>query len=161
MGSDGAREPSRFDIAHGGLAEEPAVLPIELACTFIADLEGGACGIQAVIEHAFPGYMQPKLLLVLKGAHRGQRSEMMVQSRYAHPSHGREFLHPQRLGVVHSQPFDCLGCPMALLSQSCDCAEMLSLRTAKQSEDDLALDQAAEVAARKADAPDGQKTPSQ
>src|ERR1035437_7865168 len=117
---------SRGPFPYGRLAEEPAVLPIEVACTFISDLEGGTCGIQTVIEHALSSYMQPKLLLVLKGAHRGQRSELMVQRRYAHPRHGREFLNAQRLGVVYSQPFDCLGCPMALLSECCDCAEMLS-----------------------------------
>jgi hypothetical protein len=72
-------EPARSDIPHWRLAEESAVLPIELACTFIANLEGCACGIQTFIEHAFSCYMQSKLLLVLKRAHRSQRPEMMVQ----------------------------------------------------------------------------------
>jgi len=57
-GCRGAGEPARFDIPHRRLAEESAVLPIELACTFIADLEGCACGIQTVIEKAFSCYMQ-------------------------------------------------------------------------------------------------------
>ena len=143
-GCSGTGEPARFCVPHRRLAEEPAVLPIELACTFIADLEGGACGIQAVIEHALSGYMQTKLLLVLKGAHRGERTKLMVQRRYTHPRHGREFLNAQGPGVVHPEPLDCLRCPMALLSQGCDGAEMLPLRATKQSVDDLTLDQAAE-----------------
>ena len=85
-------EPTRFDIPHRRLAEKPAVLPIELAGTFIADLESGTCGIQTFIQHSLSGYMQPKLFLVLKRAHRGQRSELMVQRRYANPRHGGEFL---------------------------------------------------------------------
>ena len=140
-GCRAAVELARFDIPHRWLAEESAVLPIELACTFIADLEGGTRGIQTVIQHALSGDMQSKLLLILEWAHRGERAELMVQRRYAHPRHGREFLNAQRFGVVHPQPLDRLGRPVALLSQRGDCAEMLSLRTAKQSVDDFTLDQ--------------------
>jgi hypothetical protein len=46
-----------FDIPHGRLAEEAAVLAIELASAFVANFEGGAGGVQTVMEHAFPGYM--------------------------------------------------------------------------------------------------------
>jgi len=42
-----------FDIAHGRLAEEPAVLAVELACALVADLEGGACGIEPPRHHAY------------------------------------------------------------------------------------------------------------
>jgi hypothetical protein len=91
-GGRGAGELARFDIPHGRLTEESTVLPIKLAGTFVADFEGCACGIQAVVEHALSRYMQPKLLLVLKGTHCGQRTELMVQRGYAHPRHGREFL---------------------------------------------------------------------
>src|ERR1039457_5521754 len=91
-GCCGAGEPTRFDIPDGGLAEKSAVLAIELAGTFIADLECGTGGIETAIEHALPGYMQPELLLILQRAHRSQRSELVVQRGYAHPSHGGQFL---------------------------------------------------------------------
>ncbi len=130
----GTGDPAGFDVAHGGLAEEAAVLAIELAGAFIADLEGGAGGIEAFIEHAFPGYMQSKLLLVLQGAHGGERTELMVQCRYAHPRHGGEFFNAQGLGVVQPEPLDCLGGAVALLAERGDGAEMFSLRTAKQAD---------------------------
>jgi len=61
-----------LDVAYGWLAEEAAVLAVELAGTFVADLEGGAGGIEAFIQHALPGYMKPELLLVLQRAHGGE-----------------------------------------------------------------------------------------
>jgi hypothetical protein len=61
----GNTQPERFDIPHRWLAEESPVLPIELACTLVANLEGSACGIHTVSQHALPRYMQSKLLLKL------------------------------------------------------------------------------------------------
>src|ERR1700739_608322 len=133
-----------FYVAHGRLAEEAAVLAIELAGAFVADFEGGAGGIEAVVEHAFARYMQAKLLLVLQRAHRSQRSKLMVQRRYAHARHGGKLFNTQRLAVVGPQPLDSLGGTMALLSQGGDGAEMFALRTAQQSINDFALDEAAE-----------------
>ena len=91
-GCFGESETTGFDIPHRRLAKEAAVFPIELACTFIADFEGCACGVQTIVEHALSGHVQSKLLLVLKRAQRSQRSELMVQCRYAHPRHGGELL---------------------------------------------------------------------
>ncbi len=142
--SGGACDSARFDIANRRLAEESAVFPVELAGTLIADFEGGTCCIQTLIEHAFSGYMQSKLLLVLQGAHRGERTELVVQGRYAHPRHGREFLNAQGLSVVHPEPLDRLGRTVALLAECSDGAEMFPLRAAKQAEDDFTLDQTAE-----------------
>jgi hypothetical protein len=66
------------------LAEETAVFAIELAGAFVSDLERGTGGVQTVDEHAFPRCMQPKLLLILKRTHGGQRPEMVVQRGDAH-----------------------------------------------------------------------------
>jgi hypothetical protein len=68
----GTGEPTCSHIAHRWLAKEAAVLPAELARTFIANLEGGARSIKTLIEHAFPGYVQTKLFLILQRAHRGE-----------------------------------------------------------------------------------------
>jgi len=43
-----------FDVAHGRLAEEAAVLAIELAGAFVADFKCCAGGIETVVEHALP-----------------------------------------------------------------------------------------------------------
>ena len=56
-GRRSAGDSTRLDIADRRLAEEPAVLPVELASAFIADLEGRTCGIQAFVEHALSGYV--------------------------------------------------------------------------------------------------------
>lgn len=60
-----------FDIAHGWLAEEAAVLAVELADAFIANFVRSAGGIDPVHEHALSGGLQPELLLILKRAHGG------------------------------------------------------------------------------------------
>ena len=57
MSGDWAGEEPGFDIAHGWLAEEAAVLAIELAGAFVADVEGCAGGVEAFVEHALAGYV--------------------------------------------------------------------------------------------------------
>ena len=95
------------NIPHRRLAEETAVFAIELAGTFISDLESGACCVETFVEHALSRDVQPELFLILQGTHCGQRPELMVQSGYAHAGHGGEFLHVQWFGVVQPQPFHC------------------------------------------------------
>src|SRR5215472_12228299 len=135
---------ARFDVAHRWLTEEAAVFAAELACAFVADLEGCARGIEAVAEHALSRHVESKLLLVLKRAHCGEGAEVMMERRYSHSRYVGEFFDTQRFRVVRSQPCHGLGGFVALLSEGGDCAEMTSLRMAKQAIDDLALDQAAE-----------------
>jgi len=83
----------RPNIPHRCLAEETAVFAVELAGTFVSDLKGRACGVQTIHEHAFPRCLQPKLFLILKRTHGGQRSEMVVQRGYAHARHFCEIFH--------------------------------------------------------------------
>jgi hypothetical protein len=66
------------------LAKEAAIFAIELGGAFVSDLKGRAGGVQTIYEHAFPRCMQPKLLLILKRTHGGQRPEMVVQCGDAH-----------------------------------------------------------------------------
>jgi len=66
------------------LAEEAAIFAIELRGAFVSDLKSGTGGVQIIYEHAFPRCMQPKLLLILKRTHGGQRPEMVVQCGDAH-----------------------------------------------------------------------------
>jgi hypothetical protein len=65
------------NIPHRWLAEETAVFAIELAGAFVSDLKSRTCGVQTINEHASPRRLQPKLLLILKRTHSGQRPEMV------------------------------------------------------------------------------------
>src|SRR6266849_10073947 len=82
------------DIPHRRLAEETAVLAVELAGAFVPDLKGSARGVEPIHEHAAPRCLQPKLFLVLKRTHGGQHPEMMVQRGHAHARDFCEIFHP-------------------------------------------------------------------
>ena len=58
-----------LDIANWGLAKETPVLAIELARTFVANLERCTCRIQFTGEHPLPRGRQAKPLLKLKRSH--------------------------------------------------------------------------------------------
>src|SRR5690242_6304129 len=68
-----------FDITHRGLAEEAAVFAIELRGALVADLESRTGRIETLIQHQVPRGLEPKLFLILKGAHGRQHPEMMVE----------------------------------------------------------------------------------
>jgi len=77
-----AKDPN---IPHRWLAEEAAVFAIELAGTFVSDLKGHTCGGDACSLMVWtPRCLQPKLLLILKRTHGGQRLEIVVQRGHAH-----------------------------------------------------------------------------
>src|SRR5271167_136554 len=79
-----SRRAESPNVPHRRLAEETAVFAIELAGAFVSDLKGRTGGVQTIDEHASPCGLQPKLLLILKWTHGGQRAEMMVQRGQAH-----------------------------------------------------------------------------
>src|SRR5262249_55229978 len=74
-----------FDIAHGRLAEEAAVLSVELADTLVADFVSCTRCVHSIHKHPLSCPLQPQLLLVLKRAHRGQCAELMMKCRNSHP----------------------------------------------------------------------------
>src|ERR1035441_826624 len=76
------------------LSEETAVFAIELAGTFVPDLEGRAGGVQTIHKHASSRGMQTELLLILKRTHGGQRPEMVMQRGHAHARDLRDLFHP-------------------------------------------------------------------
>ena len=89
-----------LDIANWGLAKESPVLAIELARTFVADLERRSCRIQFTREHALPRGVEAKLLLKLEGTHRSKGAKMEVQRRSTHACNRCQVLYTQRLLVV-------------------------------------------------------------
>jgi hypothetical protein len=76
---DDAVRSKSFDIAHGRLAKEAAVFSVELADALVANLVSCARGVHPIHKHPLPCPLQPQLLLVLKRAHRGQCTELMMK----------------------------------------------------------------------------------
>src|SRR5205823_2571670 len=105
--------------------------------------EGRAGGVKAIDEHAGARGVQPKLLLVLQRTHGRQRAEMVVQGGDAHARDLREIFHTKRLRVIRLDPGDRFGCTLALISLCRDGPKACAFRAAKDSVDDLALNQAA------------------
>src|ERR1035437_8767562 len=97
-------------------AEEPAVFAVALAGAFVSYLQGRACGVQTIGEHASPRRLQAKLFLILKRTHGGQHPEMMVQRGYAHSRDFREIFYPERLRIIRPDPADRFCRSVALLS---------------------------------------------
>jgi hypothetical protein len=75
------------------LAEETAVLTVELTGAFVSDLKRGTCGVQTIHQHASPSRLQPKLFLILKRTHGGEHPEVMVQRGHAHAGDFCEIFH--------------------------------------------------------------------
>src|ERR1700683_5236313 len=96
-------------IAHRGFSEEPLVLPIELAWTFVSHREGCTRSIEFLGEHLLPCCTEPKLFLKLKRTHCRETTEVMMQSRSAHTCHRCKLIHIQCLLEVFTQPSDCLS----------------------------------------------------
>ena len=132
-----------FDIAHGWLAEEAAVLAVELADAFIANFVCSAGGVDPVHEHALACDLQTELLLILERAHGGQRPELVVEGGYAHARDLGEFFHAQGLGEVGAKPGDGACGSVTQIARGCDGAEAFALRSAEDPVEDLALDQVA------------------
>lgn len=133
-----------FDVAHWWLAEEAAVLAIELAGAFIANFEGCAGGVEAIVEHAFARDVQSQLLLILERAHSSERTELVVECGNAHARHGGEVLDAEGSRVVEPDPFDSFGGAVTLVAEGGDGAEMLALWAAEKAEGNFTLDQTAE-----------------
>src|SRR5215204_2629855 len=101
--------PQPFHVAHRRCAEEPLVLPVEVRSVRVAHAVAGACGIEILTEHETAGLLEPHLLLELQGTHRGERLEVVVESRDAHPELSRHVLDPQRPVEVFAQPLEGPG----------------------------------------------------
>jgi hypothetical protein len=68
-----------FDVAHGRLAEETAVLTAELAYAFVTDFVRRTRRINPIRQHPLSCRLQPELFLVLDRTHRGQCPKLMVE----------------------------------------------------------------------------------
>ena len=142
--SGGGGVTAGFYLADGGLAEKAAVFAVELAGAFVADFEGCAGGVEAVVDHALAGYVKAQLLLILQRAHGGERAEVMVEGGDAHLRHDGQVFDTERLVVVGAEPGDDAGGAVALLAECGDGAEVHALRAAEQAINNFVLDEMAE-----------------
>ena len=71
--------PQPGDVSRRGAPKETRVLPAELRRTQVADAAARIAGIQILIQHQPPGFMQSEELLVLEGAHRRHRLEPLMK----------------------------------------------------------------------------------
>src|SRR3989442_9081049 len=72
--------PQPVHIAHGWDAEETFVLPIEVGGVVVAHAIGGTGRVEVFAQQQTPGLLEPQLLLELRGAHRRDALEVMVQT---------------------------------------------------------------------------------
>jgi hypothetical protein len=56
----------------------------------------GARGVEILGQHEMAGLPEPQLLLELQGAHRGNRPEVVVEARDAHPDLPGDVFDPER-----------------------------------------------------------------
>src|SRR5688572_28659058 len=83
------------------------------------------------------GLLQPQPLLELQGAHRGDRSEVMVEARDAHPRFPRYVLDPQRPVEVFAQSLDGPSDAVGVAAEDRDLTEPAALLPLEEPEDDL------------------------
>src|SRR5207245_4337183 len=88
------------DISDRWLAEQAAVLPIELTGAVVANLKSDGRRVDIIGEHAGSRGLQANLFLVLQRTHRRKRPEVMMQRSHCHPCYLGKFFHPERLAVV-------------------------------------------------------------
>lgn len=139
-----ARRAKGSNIPHWRLPEEAAVFAVELTGALVSDLECSARGVEAVEEHPRTCSLQPKLFLVLKGAHRGERSEMIVKRGNAHARHVGQLFHAERFCEVRLDPGDRLRRSLALVPSCCDCSEPRGVWPLKYPVDNFTLNQSTE-----------------
>ena len=90
----------RPDVTDRGKAKAAAVLSTKLADTFVSHLVCSGRCIQTIHQHSFPRGLQPKHLLVLQRTHRGQYTELMVESGNTHACCVSEYLNVKRFGKI-------------------------------------------------------------
>src|SRR5215213_8910711 len=95
--------PQPFHVAHRRRAEEPLVLAGEVRGVRVAHAVAGARGVEILAEHEAAGLLQAHPLLELQGTHRGDRLEVVVEARDAHPQLPGDVFDPERPVEVFAQ----------------------------------------------------------
>jgi hypothetical protein len=112
----------------------------------VAHAVAGARGVEVLAEHETAGLLEPQLLLELQGAHRGDRLEVVVEARYAHPELARDVLDAQRPVEIFAQPLQSSRDAVAVAAQGSDVMEPAALLSHKEPVYDLPRHQRREEA---------------
>src|SRR5918992_4492047 len=83
------------------------------------------------------GLLQAHPLLELQGAHRGDRPEVVVESRDAHPELPGDVLDPKRPVEVLAEPLDGPGDAVGVAAEDRDLTEPAALLPLEEPKDDL------------------------
>src|SRR5215216_27727 len=98
--------PQSLHVAHRRLTEDTLVFPIEVRGVVVPHTETGARRVEMLAEYQPAGFLEPRVLLKLQRAHRGDCLELGVEPRDAHAKLTREAFDAQRLVVVASDPLE-------------------------------------------------------
>jgi hypothetical protein len=135
------RAPQAGRVAQGRRAEQPGVFAAELRGAVIAHRMAGRAGVQPLGQDQLARLLQADLLLVLQRAERGDRLEVAMQGRGAHPRLGGQLLDAERLVEVLGDPADG---PLDLAHAAVgpgDLGQARPLVAQQHAVEDLALDQ--------------------
>src|SRR4026209_2072283 len=100
--------PQLLHVAHRRRTEQPLVFAGEMRGVAVPHAVAGACGIKAIAKHEPARLLESQVLRELQGTHRGERPEVVVEARDAHPKLTRDVLDSQRPIEVFPQPLDGL-----------------------------------------------------
>src|SRR5215213_4920732 len=96
--------PQPFHVAHRRRAAHSRVLAGEVRGVRVAHSVAGARGVEILTEHETAGLLKAHLLLELQGTHRGDRPEVVVESRDAHSELPGDVFDPERSVEVLTEP---------------------------------------------------------
>src|SRR5215217_6364002 len=137
IGLQGGGFPQPLRVAHRRRAEEPLVLPGELRRVAVAHAAAGAPGVEILTEHEAAGLLQAHPLLELQGAHRGDRPEVVVEARDAHPELPGDILDPERAVEVLAEPLQGACDAVGVATEDRDLTEPAALLPLQEPEDYL------------------------
>src|SRR4028119_119436 len=138
--------PRLFGVARGRRSEEPLVVAGEVRGVAVAHAEASTRGVQVLADHEAAGLLEAHPLLELQGAHRGDRLEVVVEARDAHPRLPRYVFDSERPVEVLAQPLEGFSDAVGVATLDRDLTQPAALLPLEEPEDYLPGDQRPEEA---------------
>src|SRR5919107_2571929 len=105
---------------HRRRAEESLVVAGEVRDVAVAYAVAGARGVEVLAEHEASGLLEAHPLLELQRAHRGDRLEVVVKARHAHPELPGDVFDPERPVEVFPKPLQGSSDAVAVAAEDRD-----------------------------------------